>query len=87
MNMTHTAKLKSQSLQQPLRRAALRRNLGTAAILAAAFSGGPFGLAWLAATSSVTLTALWTWRLRVLSTTKRINTLEKKATGVPSENT
>jgi len=62
MNMTNTTELKSQSLQQPLRGAALRRNLGTAAILAAAFSGGLFGLTWLATSSATTLIALFLWQ-------------------------
>jgi len=64
MNMTHTTELKSLSLQQPLRRAALRRNIGTAAITALAFSGGPFGLTWLATTSATTFTVLMLWRLK-----------------------
>ncbi len=62
--MTHTTELKALSLQQPLRHAALRRNLGTAAIVAFAFSGAPFGLTWLAATSVTTFTFMMIWRLR-----------------------
>jgi len=64
MNMTHTTELKSQSLQQPLRRAALRRNLGTAAILAAAFSGGPFGVTWLATSSATAFLVLVLCRMK-----------------------
>jgi len=64
MNMTHTTELKSQSLQQPLRRAALRRNLGTASILAAAFSGGPFGVTWLATSSATAFLVLVLCRMK-----------------------
>jgi hypothetical protein len=62
--MTHTPELKSLSLQQPLRRAALRRNLGTTAILAVALSGGPFGLTWLATSSTTAFIVLMLWRLK-----------------------
>jgi len=78
MTMTFTTGTQTMTLQQPLNRAALRRNLGTLALVAAAFSGGAFGLLWLAATSSVTITALWAWRLRVLGTTNRNYTLVKR---------
>jgi len=64
MNMTHTTELKSQSLQQPLRGAALRRNLGTAAIVAAAFSGGPFGVTWLATSSATAFLVLVLCRMK-----------------------
>jgi len=60
--MTHFTELKALSLQQPFRRAFLRRNLGTAAIVAVAFSGGPFGLPWLATSSATAFVALMIWR-------------------------
>jgi hypothetical protein len=60
--MTHFTELKALSLQQPLRRAALRRNLSTAAIVAVAFCGGPFGLPWLATSSATAFVALMVWR-------------------------
>ena len=62
--MTHTSELKTKSLQQPLRYAALRRNLGTAFIVAVAFSGGPFGLTWLATSSATTFLVLMLWQLK-----------------------
>jgi hypothetical protein len=62
--MTHFTDLKVLHLQQPLRRAALRRNLGTAAIVAVAFSGGPFGLPWLATSSATAFLLLMLWRLK-----------------------
>jgi hypothetical protein len=62
--MAYTTELKSVSLQQPLRRAALRRNLATTAILAVALSGGPFGLTWLAASSATAFIVLMLWRLK-----------------------
>ncbi len=62
--MPHTTELKALSLQQPLRHAAMRRNLGTAAIVALACSGGPFGLTWLATSSSSTFIVLMLWRLK-----------------------
>lgn len=63
-NTSLTIELNTMILQQPLRRAALRRNLGTAAIVAAAFSGGPFGLSWLAASSATAFLVLMLWRLK-----------------------
>ena len=51
-------------LQQPLKGAARRRNLGTAAIVAIAFSGGPFGMTWLAASSATTFIVLMLWRMK-----------------------
>lgn len=62
--MTNASVIKATALQEPLRRAALRRNLGTAAILGLALSGGPFGLLWLATTSTSAFTVLMLWRLR-----------------------
>jgi hypothetical protein len=62
--MTNVSEIKATGLQVPLRRAALRRNLGAAAILGLAFSGGPFGLLWLATTSSTTFAVLMIWRLK-----------------------
>jgi hypothetical protein len=62
--MTHTTEFKALSLQQPLKHVALRRNLGTAAIVTVAFSGAPFGLTWLAGTSVATFTFMMIWRLR-----------------------
>ncbi len=42
----------------------IRRTLGTSGVVALAFSGGPFGLSWLAATSSFAflglLLVIWT---------------------------
>lgn len=54
------------AIGQQLRRAALQRNLRTAAVLAAAASGGPFGMTWLAATAGTTFLALSVWRMRQL---------------------
>lgn len=62
--MSHFTALKTLPLQQPLRRAALRRNLGTAAIIAVAFSGGPFGLPWLATSSGTAFVVLMVLRLK-----------------------
>ena len=62
--MPHTPELTPCPLQQPLKRAALRRNLGTTAIIAVAFSGGPFGLTWLAASSATTFFMLILYRLK-----------------------
>jgi len=60
--MTHTTERQASPVQQPLRNAALRRNLGTSAIIAVAFSGGPFGLTWLAASSATAFLLLIVWR-------------------------
>jgi hypothetical protein len=62
--MTNASEIKATALQEPLRRAALRRNLGTAAILGLAFSGGPFGLTWLATSSATAFLMLILWRVR-----------------------
>ena len=62
--MTHTTERQASPVQQPLRNAALRRNLGTSAIIAVAFSGGPFGLTWLAASSATAFLMLMLWRLK-----------------------
>ena len=62
--MTNASEVKATALQEPLRRAALRRNMGTAAILGLAFSGGPFGLLWLATTSTTTFIVLMLWRIK-----------------------
>jgi hypothetical protein len=62
--MTHTTELKALSLQQPLRHAALRRNLRTAAIVAIAFSGGPFGFTWLATSSATAFFMLTLLRVK-----------------------
>jgi hypothetical protein len=62
--MTHTPELKSLWLQQPLRSAALRRHLRTAAIVAIALSGGPLGLTWLATSSATTFIVLMLWRMK-----------------------
>ena len=64
LTMTHYSEPNTMTLQQPLRRAALRRNLGTAAIVALAFSGGPFGLSWLAASSGTAFVVLMVLRLK-----------------------
>jgi hypothetical protein len=50
--------------EQQWKRAALRRNLKTAALLGLAFSGGAFGLTWLAATSATTFIFMMIWQLR-----------------------
>jgi hypothetical protein len=60
--MPHTTERQASPVQQPLRNAALRRNLGTSAIIAVAFSGGPFGLTWLATSSTTTFLLLMVWR-------------------------
>jgi hypothetical protein len=60
--MTHTTERQASPVQQPLRDAALRRNLGTLAIITVAFSGGPFGLTWLATSSATTFLVLMLWR-------------------------
>jgi hypothetical protein len=62
--MTHTTERQASPVQQPLRKAALRRNLGTSAIIAVAFSGGPFGLTWLAASSATAVFVLMLWRVK-----------------------
>jgi hypothetical protein len=60
--MPHTTERQASPVQQPLRNAALRRNLGISAIIAVAFSGGPFGLTWLATSSTTTFLLLMVWR-------------------------
>jgi hypothetical protein len=62
--MMHNTKRQASQVQQPLRNAALRRNLGTTAILAVAFSGGPFGLTWLATSSATAFLVLMFWRMK-----------------------
>jgi hypothetical protein len=62
--MTHTTERQASPVQQPLRNAALRRNLGTTAIIGVAFIGGPFGLTWLAASSATALIVLMFWRVK-----------------------
>jgi len=62
--MPHTTERQASPVQQPLRNTALRRNLGTSAIIAVAFSGGPFGLTWLAASSATAFLMLMLWRLK-----------------------
>jgi hypothetical protein len=62
--MTYPTELKTMQLRQSMRPAALRRNLGTAVIVAVAFSGGPFGLTWLATSSATTFVVLVLWRLK-----------------------
>ena len=47
----------------------VRRSLGTAGVLALAFSGGPFGLTWLAATTSAAFLALLS--IRSLQVTRK----------------
>jgi hypothetical protein len=61
--MNQTPELKASLLQQPLRNAALRRNLGTTVIIAVAFSGSPFGLIWLATSSATAFLVLMLWRV------------------------
>jgi len=62
--MIHTTERQASLVEQPLRNAALRRNLGTTAIIAVAFSGGPFGLTWLAASSATAFLMLTFWRVK-----------------------
>jgi hypothetical protein len=62
--MMHNTERQASQVQQPLRNAALRRNLGTTAILAVAFSGGPFGLTWLATSSATAFLVLMFWRMK-----------------------
>jgi hypothetical protein len=62
--MTHTTERQVSPVQQPLRNAAVRRNLGTIAIIAVAFSGGPFGLTWLATSSATAFLVLMFWRIK-----------------------
>lgn len=62
--MNRIVERKASPLQQPLRQAAIRRNIGTTAILAAAFSGGPFGLTWLATSSTTTFLVLMCWTMK-----------------------
>jgi len=54
------------SVSQQLHRAALQRNLRTAAVLALAVSGGLISSAWLAATAGSTFLALGAWRYKQL---------------------
>lgn len=60
--MTHTAERKASQVQQPLKKGALRRNLGTINIISVAFSGGSFGLTWLAVSSVTTFLLLMAWQ-------------------------
>jgi hypothetical protein len=53
----------SERIRLALRRAALQRNLRTAAVLGVAASGGLLGMGWLAATAGTTFAGLYTWRL------------------------
>lgn len=55
-----------QTIRQRLRKAALQRNLRTAAVLAIAISGGLISSAWLAATAGSTFLALGAWRYKQL---------------------
>ncbi len=61
--MTYITERQTSPVQQPLRNAALRRNLGTLAIITVAFSGGPFGLTWLTTSSTTTFLVLMLWRV------------------------
>lgn len=54
------------AMRQQLRKAALRRNLRTAAVLGIAISGGIVSTTWLAATAGSTFLAMSTWRYRQL---------------------
>ena len=62
--MTHTTKHEDLVLERPSRQAALRRNLWTTVIIAIAFSGGPFGLTWLATTSATSFLVLTLLRVK-----------------------
>ncbi len=61
----------SRDINGCLRQSAMRRNLGTAAVLSLALSGGPFGITWLAATSGATFMALLTARLVQLQVARK----------------
>jgi len=56
--MLQAAETSQVSIQQILRRIAPRRNTRTALIVLIAFIGGPFGLTWLAISSSTVFLAL-----------------------------
>jgi hypothetical protein len=62
--MDNPTQERSTSLQQSVRRAALRRNIRTAAIVAIAFSGGPFGLTALATSSATVFGILLLWQFK-----------------------
>jgi hypothetical protein len=62
--MKSTNETKAMYFEQQWKRAAIRRNLKTAALLGLAFSGGAFGLTWLAATSATTFTFMMIWQIR-----------------------
>jgi hypothetical protein len=62
--MTHSTEFKASPLHQPLKNAALRRNLGTTVIIAVALSGAPLGLTWLATSSTTTFLLLMLWRVK-----------------------
>lgn len=62
--MAYSPEIKAMPMGQPLKQAALRRNLGTSAIVAMAFCGVPFGLPWLATSSILTFAILLVWRLK-----------------------
>lgn len=69
--MKNTDFQSSRDINGCLRQSAMRRNLGTAAILTLALSGGPFGISWLAATSAATFIALITARLVQLQVARK----------------
>jgi hypothetical protein len=60
--MDYSPEIKAMPMDQSLKRAALRRNMGTSAIVAMAFCGAPFGLPWLAASSTIVFVILLAWR-------------------------
>jgi hypothetical protein len=60
--MAYSPEIKAMPMDQSLKRAALRRNMGTSAIVAMAVCGAPFGLPWLAMTAASTFFLLLTWR-------------------------
>jgi hypothetical protein len=73
--MAYWPEIKAMPIDQPLKRAALRRNLGTSAIIAMAFCGAPFGLPWLATSSTITFVALLSWRLKQQQTPEQSESL------------
>jgi len=68
--MPHTTERQASLVEHPLRNAALRRNLGTTAIIAVAFSGGLFGLTWLATSSATAFLVLMLWRVKQQQSTQ-----------------
>jgi len=68
--MNTSSGIADKNVNIAMRQAALRRNLGTAAVLALAVSGGPFGMGWLAATTGSSFLLLMLVRLGQIRTDK-----------------